>query len=217
MRFFLFILIFVLMPGVAWADFFKYKDDQGKTHYVDSAAKVPLKYRQSVKHRRTYQRPRPEKSALDLVDEKINNLIAENEKELNKAAKKRQEKRAEIEAAAKARLKVGTHHNMRIDEYCEEEYGTTNHVWQCRKKLESAENDLYSHNIRNSSELEYCKSFWGLPRWIKIKGCYHRQIRNKDKYKRISSRANSTVISECDRLYHKGDWEGKNYCLANLR
>ncbi len=214
MRFFLFILIFVLMPGAAFADFFSYKDDQGKTHYTDSAAKVPPQYRQEVKHEHTFA-PKPP-TAIELEKQKSNDHIEKNEKSLKKARmelKKYNEEQAEIKAFAERRLKVGPHSNLQIDKYCKDQHDR----WQCRKVLENALNELSRGNIRSSAELRYCKIFWGMPRWDKIKDCYNRQLRNKEKYKSISSETIQAVISRCDDLYEDGNWAGKNYCLSNFR
>ncbi|QPJ61659.1 MAG: DUF4124 domain-containing protein [Candidatus Nitronauta litoralis] len=97
MRLLLGILIFVLLPGVAWADFFKYTDDQGKTHYVDSAAKVPLKYRQSVKHKVTPDRPQKATPSKAEVVGIIDDMIAENKRKQAESQKKIRRLESEID------------------------------------------------------------------------------------------------------------------------
>lgn len=215
------ILIFVLLPTAAWADFYKWKDDAGKTHYADSPGKVPFKYRKDTHHQQTANPKVIKRGSPDDKAKIIDGLISENNKNLKKAKKglrKYREQRAEIEAEAESRLKVGAHSNLRIDEYCNEKYDTNlGYAWTCRNRLEAAENDLSSQSIRASHELKYCKRLWGLPRWIKIKDCYHRQIKYREKYKRKSSRTGSAVKSRCDDLYEDGDWSGKIYCISNLR
>ena len=59
------IMIFALLgliaflPGAALAKIYKYKDDQGKTHFTDDASKIPLRYRKkgSLKKFREVQEP----------------------------------------------------------------------------------------------------------------------------------------------------------------
>ena len=42
----------VLQPVAAWAKIFKYKDDQGKTHFTDDASTVPTKYRNQIEEKK---------------------------------------------------------------------------------------------------------------------------------------------------------------------
>lgn len=42
----------VLQPVAAWAKIYKYKDDQGKTHFTDDASNVPAKYRKQIEEKK---------------------------------------------------------------------------------------------------------------------------------------------------------------------
>lgn len=53
-----------LLPDPAMAKIYKYKDDQGRTHFTDDASKIPLKYREqgAVKKFRGVNEPTPASS-----------------------------------------------------------------------------------------------------------------------------------------------------------
>lgn len=42
----------LLQPVAGWAKIYKYKDDQGKTHFTDDASAVPLKYRKQIEEKK---------------------------------------------------------------------------------------------------------------------------------------------------------------------
>lgn len=99
MRFLLGILIFVFLPSAAFADFLSYKDDQGKTHYTDSAAKVPPQYRQDVREKVTPDRPKVEKGSPQETIKIMDDLIAENKKKQAESREKIRQYEREIEEA----------------------------------------------------------------------------------------------------------------------
>ena len=66
----------LLFPGVLPAEFYRYKDDAGKTCYVDDITKVPLKYRNQIKSysEETDNMTPAEKAALEAQREREQNL-----------------------------------------------------------------------------------------------------------------------------------------------
>lgn len=144
------LLILSLIPGLAAAEFYKYKDKTGAIRFTDNLQEVPKDQRESVKAYREIVTPEPAEETQPAEDKKDLNTRAD---ELNAERDQLAKEYAELETQ-RAALEEATRNPQNTAEYDAyqkqvEAYNAKIRAYEEKRKLFQEKVDAFNAAVKN--------------------------------------------------------------------